>query len=171
MDHRSYWLELGSPTDFRPTSFPAGISVTIVRARAADHPLCRRLWQGVGQGFWTEREDWDESAWIRHLDQKPVVFGLARSSSAEIGFFELFHEGTAIKLEGFGLLPAWRARGLGAGLLTAATEQAFALGAQRVWLHTATDDHPHALPNYLKRGYRVTREEPLRDPVAPLKAP
>jgi hypothetical protein len=28
-----------------------------------------------------------------------------------------------------------------------------------VWLHTCTLDHPAALPNYLKRGFRSTRQE------------
>jgi hypothetical protein len=30
---------------------------------------------------------------------------------------------------------------------------------ERVWLHTCTLDHPAALPNYLKRGFRPIREE------------
>ena len=29
----------------------------------------------------------------------------------------------------------------------------------RVWLHTCTLDHPGALPNYLKRGFRATGTE------------
>jgi hypothetical protein len=33
------------------------------------------------------------------------------------------------------------------------------LGAVLVWLHTSTLDHPAALPNYLKRGFRPVREE------------
>ena len=27
-------------------------------------------------------------------------------------------------------------------------------GTKRVWLHTSTLDHPNALPNYLRRGFR-----------------
>jgi hypothetical protein len=29
----------------------------------------------------------------------------------------------------------------------------------RVWLHTCTLDHPNALPNYVRRGFRPVREE------------
>ena len=29
----------------------------------------------------------------------------------------------------------------------------------RVWLHTCTADHPHALPNYLARGFRPFLEK------------
>ncbi len=68
-------------------------------------------------------------------------------------------------MEGFGLLPQYRGQGLGSGLLSAATEKAFATGAKRIWLQTATDDHPNALPNYLAGGYRIYRESVLKNPM------
>ena len=40
-------------------------------------------------------------------------------------------------------------------MLTEAIRRAWALDAQRVWLHTCTEDHPAALPNYQKRGFRI----------------
>jgi hypothetical protein len=33
--------------------------------------------------------------------------------------------------------------------------RAWEAGARRVWLHTASLDHPNALANYLARGFRV----------------
>jgi hypothetical protein len=33
------------------------------------------------------------------------------------------------------------------------------MGAQRVWVHTCTLDHPQALPNYLARGFQIFRVE------------
>jgi ribosomal protein S18 acetylase RimI-like enzyme len=74
---------------------------------------------------------------------------------------ELTSMARGVKIQGFGLLPAYRGRGLGRDLLTLATERAFATGAPKVWLHTATDDHPNALPNYLSGGYRIVREREL----------
>ena len=44
-------------------------------------------------------------------------------------------------------------------LLTAAVERAWSSGTERVWLHTNTLDHPAALPNYLKRGFRAFHSE------------
>ena len=35
-------------------------------------------------------------------------------------------------------------------------QEAFALGASRVWLHTCTLDSPRAIPNYKARGFRET---------------
>jgi hypothetical protein len=37
--------------------------------------------------------------------------------------------------------------------------------SQRVWLHTASADHAHALPNYQARGFRVVRSEVRRKEV------
>ena len=59
----------------------------------------------------------------------------------------------------FGVLPGYQGRGLGKYLLTRAVEEGWRRGANRVWLHTCTLDHPGALPNYLKRGFRAVREE------------
>jgi len=36
---------------------------------------------------------------------------------------------------------------------------AWALGPARVWLHTCTLDHPHALLNYRKRGFAPYKTE------------
>ena len=94
-----------------------------------------------------------------------VSFWIGSRRKEDVGFFELQLRKTGVKLEGFGLLPAWRGKGLGGPLLSAATRRAFALGAVRVWLQTATDDHPNALPNYLARGYRVYRQSELRNPM------
>lgn len=164
MNHRSYLLELNSPGELRAQSFPQ-TGVVISQARPGEAGRCRRLWSEVGRGFWSEREEWPEEQWRRYLEEARVSFWIAVLNAEDIGFFELTILADDIKIEGFGLLPPWRDRGLGGALLSAATQHAFALGARRVWLHTATDDHPHALPNYQKRGYRIYREEALENPM------
>ena len=59
----------------------------------------------------------------------------------------------------FGLLPEFVGRGWGSYLLTSAVREAWAIEADRVWLHTCTLDHPAALPNYLHRGFSPVRTE------------
>lgn len=123
------------------------------------------LWIEVGAGFWTERCRWRESRWRAQLARAEVAFWIAQLADAPAGCFELTRMTRGVKIQGFGLLPAWRGRGLGRELLTTATERAFAGGAPKVWLHTATDDHPNALPNYLAGGYRIVAERPLARPM------
>ena len=38
-------------------------------------------------------------------------------------------------------------------------DTAWSYGSRRFWLHTCTKDHPAALPNYLKAGFTVYKEE------------
>jgi ribosomal protein S18 acetylase RimI-like enzyme len=65
----------------------------------------------------------------------------------------------------FGLLPAFIGQGLGGHLLTVAVEHAWApikdggMGATKVWLRTCSHDHPHAIRNYLARGFQIARQE------------
>jgi GNAT superfamily N-acetyltransferase len=61
----------------------------------------------------------------------------------------------------FGLVPELIGRGLGGALLTRATELAWELAAPggRVWVQTSSHDHPHALRNYERRGFRAFRTE------------
>jgi ribosomal protein S18 acetylase RimI-like enzyme len=164
MRHRSYLLELPSKEDFLPKAFPEP-GIFVVQTRTSDAELCRHLWVEVGRGFWNEREDWKLEQWRTHLSDEAISFWIARKDTSELGFFELARDKADMKIEGLGLLPPWRNKGLGGGLLSAATQRAFDYGAKRIWLHTATDDHPNALPNYRKRGYRVYHEEELRKPV------
>jgi GNAT superfamily N-acetyltransferase len=81
---------------------------------------------------------WDEVAGYAELDRTCV-------ENVEIVFF--------------GLMPEFIGKGLGSYLLTAVVEHAWDVGAERVWLHTCTLDHPAALPNYLARGFRLFRTE------------
>ena len=164
MPHHSYLLELPSPSRFRPSPFPS-TALRLHRATPAHAPRCAALWNEVGRGFWTDRNPWNPRDWSAHLARRDVEFWIATSDRTDAGFFELTAETASVKIEGFGLLPPFRGCRLGAGLLSAATRRAFDRGVKRVWLHTATDDHPHALPNYLARGYQIFHDQPLPDPM------
>jgi ribosomal protein S18 acetylase RimI-like enzyme len=165
MDHRSFMLEC-TPATFRPKLSQA-MGFEVVAAQRRNVAPCRQLWSQVGDGFWTERVRWNLVRWREHLRRADVSFWIALVSGQEAGCFELTRFTRGVKIEGFGLLPSYRGQGMGRDLLTAATRQAFAIGARKVWLHTATDDHPNALPTYLSGGYRIVRERKLRNPLSP----
>ena len=67
-----------------------------------------------------------------------------------------------LELKHFGLVPEAQGRGLGPWLLSTALCREWASGAQRIWLHTDTWDHPAALAVYGRAGFRVydVRDEP-----------
>ncbi len=65
----------------------------------------------------------------------------------------------SVEIAFFGLLPQFIGKGLGGYLLSEAIRKAWDLDASRVWVHTCTLDHPHALGNYEARGLTIVREE------------
>jgi hypothetical protein len=48
---------------------------------------------------------------------------------------------------------------LGRYFLQRAIDKAWSYAPRRFWLHTCTKDHPAALPNYLKAGFTIYKEE------------
>ena len=64
-----------------------------------------------------------------------------------------------IELAQFGLMPEFIGQGLGRYFLRWAIDKAWNYGPRRFWLHTDTKDHPAALPNYLKAGFAIYKEE------------
>lgn len=123
--------------------------------------LFRSLYIEVGKNYhWVDRLPWTDEDIRAHLAQPGISLWLMTDRDEMAGYFELRKcEDGSVEIAYFGLLPKFIGRGLGKYLLTCATEQAWAGGANRVWLHTCTLDDPAALPNYLKRGFRPFKTE------------
>jgi GNAT superfamily N-acetyltransferase len=81
---------------------------------------------------------------------------LRDASGEPLGFCE-FDIGAfpELELKHFGLVPQAQGRGLGPWLLATALYREWRAGAQRIWLHTDTWDHPAAVPVYERAGFRV----------------
>ena len=126
----------------------------------------RALYRQVGAAWhWHDRDAWEQSALVAHLARPEihifrVVAALDPSWTAAAGFLELEqHDDGSVEIAYIGLDPRALGRRLGSWLVTTAVQTAFALGANRVWLHTCTLDAPAALPNYVRRGFSITRTE------------
>ena len=72
--------------------------------------------------------------------------------------------GGDVHIWNFGLLSQFIGQGLGSHLLTKALERAWAWVATKVWLRTCSHDHPHALKNYLARGFRIQKQSRASQP-------
>lgn len=121
----------------------------------------RYLYTEVGREYkWIDRLGWTDAEIRAHLSNRDVGLWLLTVGGAPAGYFELRRDAAGgVEIAYFGLLPEYIGRGLGGHLLTEAVEQAWSWGAARVWLHTNTLDHPAALANYLKRGFRAFHAE------------
>jgi GNAT superfamily N-acetyltransferase len=71
-------------------------------------------------------------------------------------------KGDDIKLVQFGLMPEFIGQGLGRSFLQWVIDKAWSYQPRRFWLHTCTLDHPAALPNYLKAGFTIYKEETIK---------
>jgi GNAT superfamily N-acetyltransferase len=150
------YLELRHPADFRPAVGNDGPGLTAARVDAPTPALYRGLYRTVGEAYhWRDRWDWTDEQLRVHLARPEITLYVARGGDGVQGWYELRRvpEDGSIEIAYLGLVPAAVGRGLGKQLLSCAVRDAWALGASRVWLHTCTLDHPHALPNYKARGF------------------
>ena len=113
-----------------------------------------------GAWYWIDRLAWSYADWLKYVDRPELETWIISEAGTPAGYFELeMQAGNDVEIVYFGLLPQFVERGLGGWCLSQAVEKAWAMGAQRVWLHTCNLDHPRALANYLARGFRVFKTE------------
>jgi GNAT superfamily N-acetyltransferase len=124
----------------------------------------RFLYDAVGKDWnWTSRKKLSDTALATIIhdanDEVHVLF----VDGVPAGFVELDRrvEGE-IEITQFGLMPEFLGQGLGKYFLHWSIDRAWGYRPKRLWLHTCTDDHPAAIPNYLKAGFVIYKEE-VRD--------
>ena len=148
-----YYLEMNSVDELRLSAR----SIDVRLLKDFDAKFSRSIYADVGGNYnWIERSNWTDDQWLERLRQPNVETWLAYADRELAGFFELeLQAGGSVEISYFGLLPDFVGKGLGGAMLSAATQRGWDMGASRVWLHTSSLDHPHALPNYQARGFRV----------------
>jgi len=154
------YLELAALSALRPGR-PLTRPVALARRRPIAAAEYRALYDLVGERWlWRDRRIWSDQELDTYLASPYVHVWSATQDDEIVGFFELHqHEASIVEIMYFGLAPQFIGVGLGGWLLTRAAEEAFALGAASIVLNTCTLDSPHALPNYLARGFHIVREE------------
>ena len=133
-----------------------------LEVRLAELPspeLSRMLYAGVGSDWhWTDRLGWTWDRWHEWLARPELETWVGWVRGTPAGYAELERQGDSVELVSFGLLPAFIGRGLGTRLLDAALRRAWALGPQRVWVHTCSLDGPAALRTYQACGLEIYDE-------------
>ncbi len=153
-------LELRRRVELEPVDHP-GPAYSLRRESPCGAAAFRDLYERVGHPYqWHERDGWSDGELSRYLAREQVSVWVLREVDVAAGFFELLaHDDGSVEIVLFGLLASFHGRGLGRYLLARAAEEAWRIGADRVWLHTCTLDGRAALPNYLARGFVPFRRE------------
>lgn len=151
------YLELRDPSQLNRKAMPTP-EARVTRLSSCTVSQYRELYRRVGERWqWRDRNAWSDERLAIQLANPAVSVWELRVGDALGGYFELERQpGDDVEIVYFGLTPEFIGGGFGGALLTRAAEEAFSLGAARVWLHTCTLDSPNALPNYRARGFRET---------------
>ena len=144
---------LRSPSQSRP-------DYDLRQALSITPDFARFLYRGVGYPWnWTRRAKWNYAKWDQYLAEQNWELWVCYVTGTVAGYFELVDENSdGVEIRQFGLFPSFTGRGLGSHLLCDAVKRGRSIGSGRVWLHTCTADHPHALANYLARGLKPFKE-------------
>jgi GNAT superfamily N-acetyltransferase len=155
------YLEMTALSELRASRPATGVALELADGSS---PLIRLVQARIGEPYsWTSasRSDEDWAEWLSH-PLRQYWFIKYETEIAGIADFEL-QPGGEVEITTFGLLPEYVGRGLGGYALTLAVQQAWeaepggAESVRRIWLHTSTFDHPNALANYERRGFRPFR--------------
>ena len=156
------YLEMLSPSHRTVPAPRDGLSILHVQDPTVNH--YRDLYNAVGREFhWLSRRklsDVELTAVIQHPLNELHVLHVAGTPA---GFAELDRRQPGeIELVQFGLTREFIGRGLGKWFLQWTIDQAWSHRPRRFWLHTCTLDHPGALPNYLRAGFVLFKQEAIR---------
>lgn len=162
VDATVYYLEMLSPSR-RTVAAPCD-ELSVLHVPTPTVESYRNLYNAVGREFhWLSRRklsDTELAAVIQHPLNELHVLHVAGTPA---GFAELDRRHTGeIELVQFGLTREFIGRGLGKWFLQWTIDQAWSYQPRRFWLHTCTLDHTAALPNYLKAGFVLFKQESIR---------
>lgn len=167
------YVEMTSPEGFRPRTVPAGLSLHRVPDPVEDaRGAIRSLHDRVAEPHQWSSLAWTDQRWQERLaaPSQRVWEMVFENRAVGLGWLDLRHPTEGLEVAMFGLVPEVVGRGLGGAALTllvdeawrwldeaivAAAESGGAEPRRRLWLHTSSLDHPHALENYLARGFVI----------------
>ena len=157
---RSY-LEITSLKDLQESEQPSE-DYLVDLIEPTDFQLNKFFYKNIGKKHkWVDRLIWTEEQWIEYVSNKNVKTFVLKNKKDLVGFFELIihYEKKEVEIAYFGILEEYQNKKLGSYLLSDAIKKSFQENVDRVWLHTCSLDHKHALNNYLSRGMKIFKSE------------
>jgi GNAT superfamily N-acetyltransferase len=136
---------------------PPLANITVRHVKEPTIEFYRHIYDAVGgQWNWTSRKKLPDAELARIIGDPRVEIHILLVGDQPAGFAELDRRQPGeIELVQFGLVAEFIGRGMGRYFLQWVIDKAFSYNPQRFWLHTCTEDHPAALPNYLKAGFET----------------
>jgi GNAT superfamily N-acetyltransferase len=141
---------------------PPRDGLVVVHAQRPTIGYYRYLYDAVGRDWnWMSRKQLTDAALAAIIHDPRDEVHVLHVDGVPAGFAELDRRTAGeIEVVQFGLMPEFIGQGLGRYFIHWAAERAWTYGPRRLWLHTCTEDHPAAIPNYLKAGFHVYDVQP-----------
>ena len=157
------YLEINSIEELNE-SFNLSDDYSIKLLDSNDFQLNKFFYKNVGKRHhWVDRLIWTDKQWINYTSNKNVKTYIFNNKNNLMGYFELIvhKDKNEVEIAYLGLLEEYQNQRLGSYLLSAAIKKSFLKNIKRVWVHTCSLDHKHALKNYLSRGMKIFKKETI----------
>jgi len=159
-----YYLEINSIDNLKNKIKPSE-KYFLELIKPEDFELNKFFYKQIGKKHqWVDRLIWQENDWAKYTLNKKLESYSLKKDNELIGYFELITESNNCEIAYFGILEEYIGKGLGGYLLSEAIKVGFKL-AKRVWVHTCSLDHFHAINNYKARGMKIFKTEELKRKV------
>ena len=129
-----------------------------------DFQLNKFFYKEIGKNHrWTDRLSWNDKSWINYINNSSVVTYVLKNKEDLVGYFEQNFNNQKLECEiaYFGILEEYFGKKLGGYLLSEAIKKSFEKNSKRVWVHTCSLDHKHALSNYISRGMKIFQTDTI----------
>ena len=130
----------------------------------ADFQLNKFFYKEIGKKHrWVDRLVWSDKNWTDYLNTLGVATYVLKNKDDLVGYFEqnIYPQKKECEIAYFGILEEYIGKKIGGYLLSEAIKKSFEIGTKRIWVHTCSLDHKHALDNYLSRGMKVFKSESI----------
>mgnify|MGYP006142983609 CR=1 FL=1 len=158
-----FFLEI-KKNNKKKTKFNVPKNIEIYTDKSKDINLNKFFYRQIGiDHFWRDRLLWSDKEWHKYVDNINLDTGILKIKNELIGFYEQeFHvEKNEIELIQMGILKEYQGKKFGSFLLEYIIHKAFIKNVRRVWVHTCSLDHKHALDNYLSKGLKIFKKETI----------
>ena len=100
---------------------------------------------------------------IKYVQNKNLETHILKKNKHLVGFYEQEYHPSSneVELINMGVLKEFRGLKLGSTLLNHAIASASRKNPTRMWVHTCSLDHKHALQNYKSKGFEIFKEEEI----------
>ena len=146
----------------RPAAEPAPIPGTEFRLlqKPVDVNEYREIYYAVGEKhFWLDRMVMPDEELFEKINADNIGIFIFYVNNEPAGYIEFIKEPRFTEILYFGIRPAFIGKGFGKYFLQWVIAKAWSYGVEWIQLNTCTLDHPNALPNYKKAGFKEVRTE------------